>query len=452
VHEVVSDARANDCISWLPSGDQFAVTDKHRFMTILGGNAKWESFTRRLKTWDFQRVGQPLHGRENSCIYYHPLFKRDRPELVDIILYPDARTSCDDVADFNDESESSLEQGSVSHKWARGAIEPTTDNVKNENTGRWTSTEHRLFLEGLQAHGKAWAKIATLIETRNVLQVRTHAQKYFAKLAKDRASGIMDDHPDSLDISNTTADDLLVVKKRGRGHPSKTEVAARKILEAAIEFQQQPQCQQEAKEPKRKRGRPRKDGRDPIQRKKTPTTPVHIPTTSSVLPSTVTRSGRRTRPRREFDIEIHGTPNLQSNPSVKSSEATVDAGASANVGAAPTTNTQSGRKSCPDEYQIRRPSLSNVSGEEIFPAKLMSLIDAGITDSIAWLSNGCTFRISDKDEFMKVASPTYFKLTKMRSFERSKSDLRQSCIFEPGRPHHFFQTPLVIPRPLVVGF
>ena len=178
LHEIVSDARANDCVSWLPCGDQFAITDKHRFMTILGGNSKWVSFTSRLKTWDFQRVGHPLHGHDNSCTYYHPLFKRDRPELVDIILYPDKMASYDDVA-VNDPSESSLVQkgSSVSHKWARSDIEPTTDGVRNAkvgsaNTGRWTFTEHSLFLQGLQAHGKAWAKIATLIDTRNVLQVR----------------------------------------------------------------------------------------------------------------------------------------------------------------------------------------------------------------------------------------------------------------------------------------
>jgi len=428
LHEVVSDARANDCISWLPSGDQFAVTDKHRFMTILGGNSKWVSFTRRLKTWDFLRVEHPLHGRET---FYHPLFKRDQPELVDIILYPDKRTSCNDVADFNDAAESSLEQkGSVSHKWARRDIEPTTDGVtsvkaENANTGRWTSTEHRLFLQGLQAHGKAWSKIATLINTRNVLQVRTHAQKYFAKLARDRASGIMDDHPDSLDISNTTAEDLLVVKKRGRGRPSKT-------LEAAI--QQQPQGQQEAMEPKRKRGRPRKDGRDPIQRKKTPTTPVHIPTTSGTLPTTVTRSGRRTRPRREFGIDSgksYGTIGQVVQDGVTQPEA-IDA--AANVSSAPTSNTQSSRKSRPDEYQIRRPSPSNVSSDEMFPAKLMSLIDAGITDSIAWLADGCTFRISDKDEFMRVASPTYFKLTKIRSFERNLLLWGFERVSMPGEP------------------
>ena len=58
-----------------------------------------------------------------------------------------------------------------------------------ENTGRWTAEEHRLFLQGLELHGKGWKKIAGLIQTRTVVQIRTHAQKYFQKLAKARASG-----------------------------------------------------------------------------------------------------------------------------------------------------------------------------------------------------------------------------------------------------------------------
>ena len=55
-----------------------------------------------------------------------------------------------------------------------------------ENTGRWTSDEHQLFLNGLDSYGKEWKKIAELIKTRTVVQIRTHAQKYFQKVAKAR--------------------------------------------------------------------------------------------------------------------------------------------------------------------------------------------------------------------------------------------------------------------------
>jgi len=65
----------------------------------------------------------------------------------------------------------------------------TGSAIQGENTGRWTADEHRLFLQGLEQHGKGWKKIASLIKSRTVVQIRTHAQKYFQKLAKARQNG-----------------------------------------------------------------------------------------------------------------------------------------------------------------------------------------------------------------------------------------------------------------------
>lgn len=70
-------------------------------------------------------------------------------------------------------------------------LHPTTTAAAAaaENTGRWTAEEHRLFLQGLEQHGKGWKKIATLIQSRTVVQIRTHAQKYFQKLTKAHQAG-----------------------------------------------------------------------------------------------------------------------------------------------------------------------------------------------------------------------------------------------------------------------
>lgn len=57
----------------------------------------------------------------------------------------------------------------------------------NEKIGRWSEQEHLVFLEGLKNYGKQWKTIAGMIGTRTVVQVRTHAQKYFQKM--DRSSG-----------------------------------------------------------------------------------------------------------------------------------------------------------------------------------------------------------------------------------------------------------------------
>jgi hypothetical protein len=41
----------------------------------------------------------------------------------------------------------------------------------------------------LEIHGKAWKKIEGIIKTRTVVQIRTHAQKYFLKMSKAKQHG-----------------------------------------------------------------------------------------------------------------------------------------------------------------------------------------------------------------------------------------------------------------------
>ena len=69
-----------------------------------------------------------------------------------------------------------------------GKIDPNTPGrvveTGQEQTGRWTKEEHEAFLKGLKLYGKEWKKVAAKVKTRTVVQTRTHAQKYFQKLAK----------------------------------------------------------------------------------------------------------------------------------------------------------------------------------------------------------------------------------------------------------------------------
>ncbi|EDO45099.1 predicted protein, partial [Nematostella vectensis] len=43
----------------------------------------------------------------------------------------------------------------------------------------WTKEEQDLFMEGLKLHGRSWTRIATMIPTRTVLQVKNYANQYF---------------------------------------------------------------------------------------------------------------------------------------------------------------------------------------------------------------------------------------------------------------------------------
>lgn len=57
-------------------------------------------------------------------------------------------------------------------------------------TGRWTREEHNLFLQGLEMYGKIWKKIAAMIKSRTIVQIRTHAQKHFLKVQKSRPGDV----------------------------------------------------------------------------------------------------------------------------------------------------------------------------------------------------------------------------------------------------------------------
>ena len=53
---------------------------------------------------------------------------------------------------------------------------------KNLNEGRWNLIENIQFFEALDRYGVNWKKISDSMPTRNVIQIRAHAQKFFNKL------------------------------------------------------------------------------------------------------------------------------------------------------------------------------------------------------------------------------------------------------------------------------
>ena len=78
--------------------------------------------------------------------------------------------------------------GDETSKFVGEKLDPNTPGrvveTGQEHTGRWTKEEHESFLVALKMYGKEWKKVAAKVKTRTVVQTRTHAQKYFQKLAK----------------------------------------------------------------------------------------------------------------------------------------------------------------------------------------------------------------------------------------------------------------------------
>lgn len=75
-----------------------------------------------------------------------------------------------------------------------------TDRDKSPDQGRWSREEHDAFMEGLTTYGREWKKIAAMIPSRTVVQIRTHAQKYFQKIKKSDVKG--SNHPSSRRNTN----------------------------------------------------------------------------------------------------------------------------------------------------------------------------------------------------------------------------------------------------------
>lgn len=65
---------------------------------------------------------------------------------------------------------------------ARKVRKPYTITKSRES---WTEPEHDKFLEALQLFDRDWKKIEAFVGSKTVIQIRSHAQKYFLKVQKN---------------------------------------------------------------------------------------------------------------------------------------------------------------------------------------------------------------------------------------------------------------------------
>lgn len=78
--------------------------------------------------------------------------------------------------------------GGINSSNNRRANNGTGEDAKKASSRYWTADEHGRFLEGLELFGQKDIKaISRHVGTRSATQVRTHAQKYYLRIARERA-------------------------------------------------------------------------------------------------------------------------------------------------------------------------------------------------------------------------------------------------------------------------
>ncbi|XP_062994405.1 deubiquitinase MYSM1 isoform X2 [Elgaria multicarinata webbii] len=106
----------------------------------------------------------------------------------------------------------------------------------NSGSLKWTVEEKELFEQGLAKFGRRWTKIAMMIGSRNVLQVKSYARQYFKNKAKsDGSEKLEQGQLDNIPIPASNEDNEAKVVSwtsthlRGRADPNLNAVKIEKL-------------------------------------------------------------------------------------------------------------------------------------------------------------------------------------------------------------------------------
>ena len=88
---------------------------------------------------------------------------------------------------------------------------PFSKQKEKYQDGNWTKEEHQRFIESIFIFGFDWKKMEQYIQTRTIVQVRTHSQKFIYKLKKQFIKCYGEEELISNDIQTQTKHILLLL-------------------------------------------------------------------------------------------------------------------------------------------------------------------------------------------------------------------------------------------------
>jgi SHAQKYF class myb-like DNA-binding protein len=97
------------------------------------------------------------------------------------------------------------------------------DEETGNSIGRWNKDEHRKFIEAIIKFGNNWKDVQKYIDTRTSTQARSHAQKYFEKMRKNR-NYLKIFKPLNIDNSDNFTNRTITQLHKLYGNKSKNEI------------------------------------------------------------------------------------------------------------------------------------------------------------------------------------------------------------------------------------
>ena len=97
------------------------------------------------------------------------------------------------------------------------------DEETGNSIGRWNKDEHKKFIEAIIKFGNNWKDVQKYIDTRTSTQARSHAQKYFEKMRKNR-NYLKFFKPLNIDNSDNFTNRTITQLHKLYGNKSKNEI------------------------------------------------------------------------------------------------------------------------------------------------------------------------------------------------------------------------------------